>query len=335
MIAFDKDELYPMIFEPYYKEVMWGGNKLKNVLKRPLPSEGTPIGEAWEICDRPEAESTVANGPLTGVSINELVRNFGRDFVGRSFTGERFPILVKLIDADKRLSLQVHPNEDVCNRLGGGAEPKTEMWYVIDADKDAKIIAGLKGNSTRRQFMDNLHSADIEKSLQVFDSFPGDAYFINAGRVHAIGGGNLLLEIQQNSDTTYRISDWNRVDADGNPRQLHIEEALESIDFMDRTVPRITGASNNTDHNRKYPLINKCPFFRVDDLKLVEEWCDSTDSTLSFHLLTAINNPIKVGRDNLMSEIPAGATCLVPACFGNYTIFVQKGMTTTVIRTTL
>ena len=242
---------------------------------------------------------------------------------------------MKLIDAGKRLSLQVHPNEEACAKIGGGAEPKTEMWYVIAAERGAKIIAGLSGKSTRRQFVENLNSADIEKLLQVFDSYPGDAYFINAGRVHAIGSGNLLLEIQQNSDTTYRISDWGRTDSNGKPRQLHIEQAMESIDFMDRTVPRITGASDTTDHNRKYPLINRCPFFRVDDLKLVEDWYDSTDSTASFHLLTAINHPIKVGRDGRITEVPVGSTCLLPASFGSYNIIVERGSTSTVVRTTL
>ncbi len=335
MINFDKDELYPLLFEPLYKEVMWGGTQLASKLNRPIPKDGPAIGEAWEICDREGFSSLVANGPLAGTSLHELVSSYGKEFVGHRFNGGHFPLLVKLIDAGKRLSLQVHPNEEACAKIGGGAEPKTEMWYVIAAERGAKIIAGLSGKSTRRQFVENLNSADIEKLLQVFDSYPGDAYFINAGRVHAIGSGNLLLEIQQNSDTTYRISDWGRTDSSGKPRQLHIEQAMESIDFMDRTVPRITGASDTTDHNRKYPLINRCPFFRVDDLKLVEDWYDSTDSTASFHLLTAINHPVKVGRDDKITEVPVGSTCLLPASFGSYNIIVERGVTSTVVRTTL
>lgn len=335
MINIDKDQLYPLIFEPVYKEVMWGGSKLSTVMGRQLPPTSEPIGEAWEICDRPEIESCVSNGPLAGVSIHELIEHFGKDFVGGGFRGGRFPLLVKIIDAGKRLSLQVHPDEAACARLANGAEPKTEMWYIIQADKGAKIIAGLKGTATKRRFIDSLNSADVEKLLQVFDSDPGDAYFINAGRIHAIGAGNLLLEVQQNSDTTYRVSDWGRVGADGKPRALHVKEALECVDFMDRTVPRITGVSDSVPHNRKYPIINKCPFFKVDDLRLVEEWRDSTESSDSFHLLTAVNGSIKVGRDACLTEVPAGMSCLLPAVFGSYSIQVKDGSCTTVVKTSL
>ncbi len=335
MINIDKDQLYPLVFEPVYKEVMWGGSKLSTVMGRQLPPTSEPIGEAWEICDRPEIESCVSNGPLAGTSIHALVENFGKDFVGGTFKGGRFPLLVKIIDAGKRLSLQVHPDEAACARLANGAEPKTEMWYIIQADKGSKIIAGLKGTATKRRFIDSLNSVDVERLLQVFDSEAGDAYFINAGRIHAIGAGNLLLEVQQSSDTTYRVSDWGRVGADGKPRALHLKEALECVDFMDRTVSRITGVSDSVPHNRKYPIINKCPFFKVDDLRLVEEWRDSTESTDSFHILTAVNNPVKVGRDSLMTEVPAGMSCLVPAIFGSYAIHVKPDVETTVVKTSL
>lgn len=335
MNMIEKDELHPLIFEPVYKEVMWGGRKFSSILKRELPETSEPIGESWEICDRPEVESVVSNGALAGAGIRELMEHYGEDFVGRHFRGGRFPLLVKLIDAGKRLSLQVHPDEAACARIGGGAQPKTEMWYIIQADRGAKIIAGLKGSATRRQFMDSLRSPDVEKLLQVFDSSPGDAYFISSGRIHAIGAGNLLLEIQQNSDTTYRVSDWGRLDSDGKPRELHIEKALESIDFMDRTVCRITGASDLAEHNRKFPIINKCPFFRVDELKLVEDWRDNTNSTGSFHLITAVNKPVKVGRDGLSVDLPTGSTCLIPACFGSYSVSVEAGGQSSVIKTTL
>ena len=334
MINLDKDELYPLLFEPAYKEVLWGGHRLAEKFGRPLPVDGPPVGEAWEICDRPEFESPVLNGPLRGVTLRELVSGFGRDFVGHTFQGGRFPILVKLLDAEKRVSLQVHPNEAACRSIGGNAEPKTEMWYILAAEKGAKIIAGLSPKSSRMQFMENLHSPDIENQLQVFDSFPGDAYFISAGRVHAIGAGNLLLEIQQNSDTTYRLSDWGRVGADGKPRELHIEQALKCIDFMDRTVPRITAPSDWVSHNRKFPLLNRCPFFQVDELLLSTDWHDSTESTASFHLLTAVSAPFKVGRTDKSTDVPIGSTCLLPACFGNYTIN-PAGEQATIIRTTL
>ncbi|OGV56092.1 MAG: hypothetical protein A2X49_07735 [Lentisphaerae bacterium GWF2_52_8] len=331
----DKDKLYPLLFEPIYKKVMWGGKSMGPVLGRKMPKTKQPIGESWDISDRDEDNSIVSNGPLAGASINELVSHYGKNLVGRNFRGGRFPLLVKIIDAGLRLSLQVHPDDAACKRIGGGAEPKTEMWYIINAKPGAKIIAGLKAHSTQRQFMANLNSEDIENCLQVFDSVSGDAYFINSGRIHAIGAGNLLLEIQQNSNTTYRVSDWGRVSPDGTPRELHMDQALNSIDFTDRTVCRIAGVSDSMEHNRKFPMINKCPYFRVDDLRLVESWRDSTDSSSSFHLITAIKSPVVVGLGELTTLVPKGSTCLIPACFGKYTITLQDEQETTVIKTTL
>ena len=179
--------------------------------------------------------------------------------------------------------------------------------------------------------MDSYNSPDIEKYLHIYKSVPGDAYFITSGTVHAVGEGNLLLEIQQNSDTTYRISDWERVDVEGKPRELHVKNALESIHFAKRVSPKITGVSGSTLHNRKYPIINRCPFFRVDDLKLTNRWDDKTAGT--FHILTAITNNIRVGKGNNLVEVKTGRSCLVPAAFGDYSIFVDETKETTVIKT--
>ena len=195
----ETDALYPLVFTPVYKEVMWGGNKLETILNREIPPHSEPVGESWEIVDRDDAVSTVENGPLKGCTLRQLVEYYGKDLVGRSFNGGKFPLLVKLIDAGKRLSLQVHPDEAACSRTPG-IEPKTEMWYIIHADKGAKIIAGLRNDTTKMRFLQNISTQEVESTLQIFDSVPGDAYFIKAGKVHAIGAGNLLLEIQQNSN---------------------------------------------------------------------------------------------------------------------------------------
>lgn len=334
----DRDALYPLLFEPVYKEVMWGGSKIAGILGRSIPETVKgPVGEAWEICDRDDGSSILANGPLKGTPLRRLMNEYGSDIVGGKYRGGPFPLLVKIIDAEKRLSLQVHPDEAACARAGNTIEPKTEMWYIIQADKGAKIIAGLRGDTTRMQFLNTMSSQEVERTLQIFDSVPGDAYFINAGRIHAIGGGNLLLEIQQNSNTTFRISDWGRVDSNGKSRELHVNEARDCIDFMDRTVPRITGVSDHADHNRKYPIINKCPFFKVEDLRLVETWYDNTAPSDSFHLITAINAPVRVGRDERTVDLKPGSTCLIPAAFGKYTVSVQtpENGHATVIKTTL
>ncbi len=332
----EKEALYPILFTPALKPVMWGGNKLKTVLGRTIPPGlKDPVGESWEISDRPDVNTVAAEGPLAGTSLHEMVEYYGSNLVGSKYRGGPFPLLVKLIDAGRRLSLQVHPDEAACERIGNGAQPKTEMWYIIAADPGSQIIAGLRPDTTRVKFFQSLTTAECEHSLQVFDSVPGDAYFINAGRVHAIGSGNLLLEIQQNSDTTYRISDWGRVGSDGKPRQLHIKEAKECIDYNDRTLARIAGVSNLAGHNRRYPVINKCPFFRVEDMRLTGILRDTTVPGESFHILTSVNSTVTVGRPGAEAVLPPGTTCLVPACFGSYCITVPEDKTSTVIKTTL
>ena len=325
--------IYPLLFTPIYKEVIWGGAMLKTHLRRKTPTAKLPIGEAWEIVDRDGDVSVVENGPLKGSTLRELLEKYGKNIVGKDFDGGAFPLLVKIIDAGDRLSLQVHPDAAAAARQSN-AEPKTEMWYVIAAKNDARIIAGLSRKCTKIGFLDLLDSPDIEDCLQVFESQPGDAYFINAGTVHAIGEGNLLLEIQQNSDTTYRLSDWGRVGPGGKPRQLHVKEALDCINFADRTSPRISGVTGETEHNRKFPIVKYCPHFLVDDLRLVEDWRDVTDGK-SFHLLTAVNAPVTVGNDEKSVKIPTGRTCLIPACFGAYHINVNPDRETTVIKTVL
>jgi mannose-6-phosphate isomerase len=330
-----KDSLAPLLFEPVYMDKIWGGGMLSSVLGRETPALPLPVGEAWEISDRDEAQSVVSSGPLKGQTLRSLLKTYGKNLAGKKYDGGKFPLLVKIIDAGERLSLQVHPNEAACAALGGGAEPKTEMWYIIAAEKGAKIIAGLKSSATKRQFLDTISSTEVEDCLQIFDSIPGDAYFINAGRIHAIGAGNLLLEIQQSSDTTYRVSDWGRTGPDGKPRELHVDKALKSIDFMDRTVQRISGVSNEADHNRKYPVINKCPFFQVSDIRIVEEWRDTTYESGSFHIITPINNPVVVGRGDLSIEVPRSRSCLVPACMGPYSVKPSASGETVIIRTNI
>ena len=331
-----KEELYPFLFEPYYKTVLWGGTRIKTVLNRPLPDDADHVGEAWDICDRPGMESKVVNGPLAGTTIHQLIEWYGAELLGPDFKGGRFPLMVKIIDSNQNLSLQVHPDEIYCAEKGGTCEPKTEMWYVLSAEKNAKIYVGLKSTTTRQKFLEHLNTAEMENDIQSFDSIPGDAYFIKAGRPHMIGAGNLLLEIQQNSDTTYRVYDWNRLGPDGKPRELHLEQAVACTDFMDRTVARISGVSGEVGHNRKYPIINRCQFFHCEDLKLVSEWRSTTAGQPgSFHILTAVNAPFEVGNEKFQTAVQPGSSVLIPACFGEYIVKVAEGTTTSIVRTTL
>jgi mannose-6-phosphate isomerase len=220
----------PLTFEPIFMERMWGGRGLESEFGKKLP-QNTRIGESWEIVDRPEAQSVVANRPLKGKTLHELWTQNRHDIFGDVPETPRFPLLIKLLDAQERLSLQVHPPEKIAARLGG--EPKTEFWYVAAADSGAELFLGFRELITREQFKRALDKGTVEDCVQKIRVKAGDAMFLPGGRLHAVGGGNLLVEIQQNSDTTYRVFDWNRVDAAGKARQLHVDQALQCIDFTD------------------------------------------------------------------------------------------------------
>ncbi len=329
-----KDDLYPLLFEPAYKRVFWGGSKLRTMLNRPL-AENERIGESWEICDRPNISNPVYNGPLEGTTLGTLVEHFGAEFVGKNYKGGAFPLMVKLIDARERLSLQVHPTDEFCRTRNTYCEPKAEMWYVMQADPGARIYANLNMASSPENFKNVVHESDVENHLQQFDAVVGDAYFIPPGRVHFLGAGCFVLEISQNSTTSFRLTDWNRVDENGAKRELNLRDAYSCIQFTDRTNPRICGASNHADHNRQYPLINRCPAFRCNELLLVNEMLDSTDRDNSCHILTAVNLPFEVGNSKVVTQVVPGSSVLIPACFGDYCIDVVSGKETSIIRTSL
>lgn len=223
--------LYPLTFQPICMKRIWGGRRLEKLFGKKLPPE-VPIGETWEISDRPEAISTITNGPLSGRNLHWLMENHAKDLLGDApAINGRFPLLVKLIDAAVDLSIQVHPPDAVAEKLKG--ESKTEAWYIAHADPGAYIYAGLKNDITRETFETKLRSGTLAECIHCFDVKTGDALFVPSGRLHSLGGGTVVIEVQQNSDTTYRVFDWNRTGLDGNPRKLHIEQALASIDFND------------------------------------------------------------------------------------------------------
>jgi mannose-6-phosphate isomerase len=220
----------PLLFKPIFQERIWGGRKLAELFGKDLPVRKR-IGESWEIVDRPEAQSVVANGPLRDKKLHELWTQDREPIFGKVPDSARFPLLIKLLEAQDKLSLQVHPSEEVARVLGG--EPKTEFWYVAAADPNAELYVGLRASLTREEFRDAVKQGRVADCVHTVRVKGGDAMFLPAGRFHAVGGGNLLVEIQQNSDTTYRVFDWNRVDDQGRPRHLHIDQALQSIDFDD------------------------------------------------------------------------------------------------------
>ncbi len=217
-------------------ERVWGGRHLESLYGKRLPSAAL-IGESWEIADRPEAQSVVHEGPLRGATLHELwckhrEEIFGNVPDGPSRTGiTRFPILAKLLDAQENLSLQVHPPRAIAQKLGG--ESKSELWYVAHAAPKARLYAGVKKGTTREVFRKALDQGKVEKHLHALELKTGDAIFLPSGRMHALGGGNVLVEIQENSDTTYRIYDWSRGKTGRTPRQMHLAEAMQCIDFED------------------------------------------------------------------------------------------------------
>jgi mannose-6-phosphate isomerase len=218
-------------FQPLYQERVWGGSALADALGRSLPSR-RPIGESWEIVDRPEAQSIVASGAFAGRTLREVIERAGAEVMGPSYPVDRpFPVLVKWLDCRERLSLQVHPPGDIAAALRG--EPKTENWYIAATQPGAALIIGLKRGVRRGDFAKALVDQSLERCLHRFAVNEGDSILVESGTLHAIDAGNLILEIQQNSDTTYRVYDWGRVGLDGKPRQMHVAESLASIRWDD------------------------------------------------------------------------------------------------------
>ena len=220
----------PLTFEPIFQERMWGGRRLESEFHKKLPPQKR-IGESWEIVDRTEAQSVVANGPLRGSTLHELWTRHREEIFGGVPDTPRFPLLIKIIDAQENLSLQVHPADDAATRLGG--EPKSEFWYVAGAD-ETELFLGFRKPITREKFEEAARDGAVLDYVHKIAVRAGDAVFLPAGRVHATGAGNLLIEIQQNSDTTYRIFDWHRIDpTTGKQRELHVQRAIQCIDFED------------------------------------------------------------------------------------------------------
>ena len=220
----------PIVFEPIFMERVWGGRRLQSLYRKQLP-QAVPIGESWEIVDRAEAQSVVRNGPLRGVTLHELWRERRAQIFGNVADRPRFPLLIKLLDAQENLSLQVHPPATVAKKLGG--ESKTEFWYISNAAPHARLYAGVKKGTTRESFQKALENGSVEEQVHALEPTTGDAIFLPSGRMHALGGGNVLVEIQENSDTTYRIYDWGREKEGHVARQMHIAEAMQCVDFND------------------------------------------------------------------------------------------------------
>ncbi len=288
--------IYPLKLKPDFKERIWGGQRLKSFFGKDLP-QGKKIGESWELADLPNGKCTIENGKFAGKTLGELANKFPKEITGNeNFTGA-FPLLIKLLDAQDILSVQVHPDEEACKRMGKG-EPKTECWYVIHSEPGAYIYKGLKEGVNPDQLKQAIEEGKVQECIKKVEVNPGECHFLPSGTIHAIGPGLIIAEIQMPSDTTYRVFDWNRVDESGKGRELHVQEALESTNFDEKMD--LTPTTRGT-------LVD-CPYFKVE-----KKQKPANDKTL-FEKAKMCILIILSGKGNVSElQYKTGDTILIPA----------------------
>lgn len=300
---------YPLKFTPILKEKIWGGKKLKKILNK--ESDSNNLGESWEISGVKDDVSIVENGPLKGTPLTGLINSYKEDFLGKNVHrnfGAEFPLLIKYIDASTALSVQLHPNDQLA-KTRHNSFGKTEMWYIMQADKDAEINVGFKETISKKEYIEHLETGKITELLNFEKVKKGDSVFINTGKVHAIGAGVLLAEIQQTSDITYRIFDWNRVDEQGNSRELHTDLALDAIDFekkddFELTYNRTINKSSN---------IARCEYFTTNYLPVKGEVKKNYSKVDSFVIYMCLSGKAEIETNGNQEKIERGQTILIPA----------------------
>ena len=300
------EKLYPLRFRPVYKDYLWGGSRIPKLYNRNEPAG--IYAESWEISTHPDGTTAIANGPLAGKTLRDLLPEHKTALLGTNVKGGDFPLLIKLIDARDTLSVQVHPSN--ANAAAVHGDPKTEMWYFLDGDGTAKIYCGLKPGIGKEGFLKAMKDKTVASILQSIPAKKGEAVFVPGGRVHAIGAGCLILEIQQNSNTTYRIYDWDRVDAAGKGRELHIDKALQVIDWENNGDPRCK--INGTE-------IKNCEYFRLERFELNAERKFPMTGT-SFHALFVAEGFGTIAWAGGEEKAAPGQSWLVPAALGGYTV---------------
>jgi len=322
--------IYPMKFNPVFKETIWGGKKLGLLLNKDTPGSAD-VGESWEVADHPNGTSTAANGGLNGRSFHEIFQAFRDDILGPRLAArftDRFPLLVKFIDARDRLSLQVHPDDAYAKIHENGSFGKTEAWYVTHAEPGAFLIAGLKKRSSREEFEKALAEGVLEELMNKVPVKPGDFLFIPAGRIHAIMPGILLNEIQQNSDITYRVYDWGRTDKNGKSRELHVRQSLETINFNDSGVRALpSDQAEKLDDQRR--LLTRNPFFSTE--KWVFDRIDSSTqegARQGFHILSVLSGQGTLCWKDGQVDVKTGDSLVVPWSTGTYSVVSLDGTMT-------
>ncbi len=300
---------YPFIFKPFFKDRIWGGRELETLYGKKIPAG--QIGEAWEISDRPGDASVIANGALAGKDLRWLMENHAAAILGsaKASADGRFPLLCKILDAREKLSLQVHPPANKAAELKG--EPKTEMWFIADAAPDASLYVGLKSGVSRTEFEKKISDGSVADCFHRISVKAGDTMFLPSGRVHAIGDGLVIFEIQQNSDTTYRVFDWNRVGLDGKPRELHIAQSLASIDFND-FEPKLVADQWTREVGLKTRQLVQDPLFNVEEI-VAETSAAFLLGSSQLRIIAVIKGELAVISSNAKVNLSPGQFCLIPA----------------------
>ena len=313
-------KLYPIKFQPILKEKIWGGNKLKSLLNKETESNLT--GESWEISGVEGDTSIVANGVFKGKSLELLLKEYQSDLVGiknyKAF-GDKFPLLIKFIDAKADLSIQLHPNNELAAKRHDSFG-KTEMWYVMQAEDDANLIVGFNQSITSEKYLKHLKDKTLPLILNFDKVKAGDVYFIDVGRVHAIGAGVMLAEIQQTSDITYRVYDWDRLDVNGELRELHNDLALDAIDFNMEDDFRINYSKKENITNN----IVTCPYFTTNCLFITAQSLCKENTLDSFIIYMCVEGEASIEVDGAIETIKKGETILIPAALKSFQIIADS-----------
>jgi mannose-6-phosphate isomerase len=307
-------------FEPILKDKIWGGEKLASLLNK--QSKRKDIGESWEISDVEGDTSMVTNGHLKGKNLKQLISEFKSDLVGEKIYthfGEKFPLLIKFIDAKEALSIQLHPNDTLAKERHNSFG-KTEMWYVMQADKNANLIVGFQKEVSSEEYIKHLDTKSLLDILNVDEVQKGDVYFIPTGRVHAIGAGVLLAEIQQTSDITYRIYDWDRPNPDGTFRDLHTEEAIDAIDYSAKDSYKTVYSKKENASSE----IVSCQYFTTNVLPIKGEVSINHQEKDSFVIYMCVEGNVTFQYESQTEKLKTGETILVPACIKNIKIIADE-----------
>lgn len=309
------ERIYPLFFVPVYKDYIWGGERIPALFKRSACPK--VCAESWEISDRPEGMSIVSNGMLSGATLHQVVESMPVELLGKGRSDRTFPLLLKIIDAHERLSVQVHPDDAQARQLS--AEAKTELWYILSAEPGARVFAGFNTPTTPSSFESALAEQRVNELLRSVPVEAGDAIYLPGGTVHAIGEGCLILEVQQNSNTTYRVYDWNRVDKNGKPRELHVAEAMKAIHW-DKDCARVikTQPVEKPSVNSIHTIIS-CQYFTVARLRMANQETVENDGS-GFHMLFVAGGAVIIHAGDSVQRAETGTSCLIPAAIPEYRI---------------